>query len=136
ADYSLRSLSGELHAASAALTFDSIDAGRRAMDSRIASLARSRRLAGGWARDLASSGNLAQSGFDSIGMDASGEMIGNDWRIGGNAVVGIAMNRLEQSSWLGDFGDRSRGRQNEMQVYGAAWQGPWQAQAQLVAGRF
>ena len=136
ADYSLRSLSGELHAASAALTFDSIDAGRRAMDSRIASLARSPRLAGGWARDLASSGNLAQSGFDSIGIDASGEMIGNDWRIGGNAVVGIAMNRLEQSSWLGDFGDRSRGRQNELQLYGAAWQGPWQAQGQLVSGRF
>lgn len=136
ADYSLRSLSGELHAASAALTFDAIDAGRRAMDSRIASLSRSPRLAGGWVRDLASSGTLAQSGFDSIGLDATGEMIGNDWRVGGNAVVGIAMNRLEQSSWLGDFGDRSRGRQSELQLYGAAWHGPWQAQAQLVSGRF
>lgn len=136
ADYSLRSLSGELHAASAAMTFDAVDAGRRAMDGRIASLARSPHLAGGWYRDLASSGTLAQSGFDSIGMDASGRMIGNDWRIGGNAVLGIAMNRLEQSSWLGQFGDRSRGRQSELQLYGAAWQGPWQAQAQLVSGQF
>ena len=136
ADYSLRSLSGELHAASAAMTFDAIDAGRRAMDSRLATLARSPQRAGGWSRDLASSGHLAQSGFDGIGMDASGQMIGNDWRVGGNAVLGVAMNRLEQSSWLGDFGDRSRGRQSELQLYGAAWQGPWQAQAQLVSGRF
>lgn len=136
ADYSLRSLSGELHAASAAMTFDAIDAGRRAMDGRIASLARSPGAAGGWHRDLASSGNLAQSGFDSIGMDASGSMIGNDWRVGGNAVLGIAMNRLEQSSWLGAFGDRSRGRQSELQLYGAAWHGPWQAQGQIVSGRY
>lgn len=136
ADYSLRSLSGELHAASAAMTFDAIDAGRRAMESRIASLQRSPTAAGGWHRDLASSGTLAQSGFDGIGLDASGEMIGNDWRIGDDAVVGIAMNRLEQSSWLGAFGDRSRGRQRELQLYGAAWRGPWQAQGQLVSGRF
>ena len=136
ADYSLRSLSGELHAASAAMTFDAIDASRRAMDGRIATLARSPGAAGGWFRNLASSGALAQSGFDSIGMDASGEMIGNDWRVGQHAVLGVAMNRLEQNSWLGAFGDRSRGRQGELQLYGASWHGPWQAQGQVVSGRF
>ena len=35
ADVSLRSLSGELHAASTAMTFDAIDAGRRALDGRL-----------------------------------------------------------------------------------------------------
>ncbi len=139
ADFSLRSLSGELHAASAAMTFDGIDAGRRALDGRIERLAHSRNATngvGGWYRDLSSSGTLAQSGYDSIGVDAVGEMIGNDWQAGQNTVVGIGMNRIEQSSWLGAFGDRSRGRQREMQLYAASWRGDWYGQAQLALGSF
>jgi uncharacterized protein with beta-barrel porin domain len=50
--------------------------------------------------------------------------------------MGIAMNRLEQSSWLGAFGDRSRGRQRELQLYVAGWHGDWQARAQLASGSF
>ncbi|MEO5629824.1 MAG: S8 family serine peptidase [Thermomonas sp.] len=136
ADFSLRSLSGELHAASAAMTFDGIDAGRRALDGRIDRLAHSLNASGGWSRDLGSSGTLAQSGFDSVGLDATGEMIGNDWRVGQDAVLGIAMNRIEQSSWLSEFGDRSRGRQRELQLYAARWRGDWYGQAQLALGSF
>ena len=136
ADFSLRSLSGELHAASAAMTFDGIDAGRRALDGRLDRLAHARNASGGWFRDLGSSGTLAQSGYDSVGLNAVGEMIGNDWRVGQDAVVGIAMNRIEQSSWLSEFGDRSRGRQREMQLYAANWHGDWYGQAQLALGSF
>ncbi len=136
ADFSLRSLSGELHAASAAMTFDGIDAGRLALDGRIDRLAHARNASGGWSRDLGSSGTLAQSGYDSVGLNAAGEMIGNDWWVGHDAVVGIAMNRIEQSSWLSDFGDRSRGHQREMQLYGANWRGEWYGQAQLALGSF
>ena len=135
ADVSLRSLSGELHAASTAMTFDAIDAGRRALNGRVDALAHSPNAIGGWYRDLSGSGTLAQSGFDSIGIDASGEMIGNDWRVG-DAVFGLAMNRLDQSSWLSEFGDRSRGRQRELQLYAAAWRGGWYGQAQLASGSF
>lgn len=135
ADFSLRSLSGELHAASTAMTFDAIDAGRRALDARIDGVSHAPQAAGGWYRDLASGGMLAQGGYDSVGIDASGEMIGNDWRVG-NAMFGIAMNRLDQSSWLGEFGDRSRGRQRELQLYAAAWRGDWYGQAQLASGAF
>ncbi len=139
ADLSLRSLSGELHAASAAMTFDGIDAGRRALDGRIERLAHSRNAVGGvggWYRDLASSGTLAQGGYDSIGLDAAGEMIGNDWQAGENTVFGIGMNRIEQSGWLGALGDHSRGRQREMQLYAASWRGDWYGQAQLALGSF
>lgn len=136
ADYSLRSLSGELHAATTAMTFDAIDAGRRALTGRIDALAHSRNAVGGWYRDLSSSGTLAQGGYDSIGIDAAGEMIGNDWRVGHGTVFGIAMNRLDQSSWLSLFGDRSRGRQRELQLYAAAWRGDWYGQAQLASGAF
>ena len=135
ADLSLRSLSGELHAASTAMTFDAIDVGRRALNGRIDDVAHAPRRIGGWYRDLSSSGTLAQGGYDSVGIDAAGEMLGNDWRVG-DAVFGIAMNRLDQSSWLGEFGDRSRGRQRELQLYAAAWRGDWYGQAQLASGSF
>lgn len=136
ADISLRSLSGELHVASAALTFDAIDAGRHAVDRRLEALSRAPQASGGWYRDLSSSGTLAQDGFDSVGIDATGEMVGNDWRVGSNAIVGVAMNRLQQSSWLGDAGDRSRGHQRELQMYASAWRGDWYGQAQLASGAF
>jgi len=136
ADASLRSLSGELHAASSAMTFDAIDAGRRALGQRLDALAQAPAKAGGWYRDLAASGQLAQAGYDSVGLDASGAMVGSDWRLGRDAVLGIAMNRLEQSGWLGASGDRSRGHQREVQLYAAAWRGPWQTQAQLASGAF
>ena len=134
ADVSLRSLSGEMYGASTALTLDGIDAGRRALGQRIDTLTQAPAQQGGWYRNLASSGQLAQAGFDGVGLDSRGEMIGNDWRIGSNAVLGIAMNKLEQSSWLGALGDRSRGYQRELQVYAAGWRGPWQAQMQVVSG--
>lgn len=136
ADASLRSLAGELHAASSAMTLDAIDAGRRTLVQRLDTLARAPAQAGGWYRDLSASGQLAQAGYDSVGLDAVGEMVGNDWQVGPSAVVGLAMNRLDQSSWLGASGDHSRGRQREAQLYVAAWRGPWQVQAQLAAGGF
>ena len=121
------------------MTFDGIDAGRRALDGRIERLAHARNAlggVGGWYRDLSSSGTLAQSGYSSIGLDATGEMIGNDWKAGQNTVIGIGMNRVQQSSWLGTFGDRSRGHQREMQLYAATWHGDWYGQAQLAQGSF
>ncbi len=136
ADFALRSLSGGLHAASSALTFDAIDAGRRALDTRIDRLTRAPQAVGGWYRDLSSSGTLAQTGYDGIGMDSAGEMIGNDWRLGRNAVFGVAMNKVQQSSWLGAFGDRSRGEQRELQLYAAGWRGQWHGQAHVSSGSF
>lgn len=136
ADFSLRSLAGGLHAASTTLTFDAIDAGRRALDARIDGLAQSPQEIGGWHRDLSSSGTLSQSGFDGIGTAAAGDMIGQDWRIGRNALAGVAMNKVRQSSWLSEFGDRSRGEQREVQLYAAVWRGQWHGQAQVAAGSF
>jgi autotransporter-associated beta strand protein len=135
ADAALRSLSGELHAASAAMTFDAIDGGRRALDGRLDALARGG-AAGGWYRDLAAGGTLARAGYDGIGTDAAGQLIGNDWRLGDSAVVGIALDRQFQSSWLSAFGDRSRGTQRQLQLYAAAWRGPWYGQLQLAGGGF
>ena len=136
AERSLRSLAGEMHGASTALTLEAADAGRRALGQRIDTLRATPARAGGWYRDLASGGQLAQAGLDAVGLDSTGEMIGSDWRIGTDAVAGIAMHKLEQSSWLGAFGDRSRGHQREVRVYAAGMRGPWQWQAQFTRGAF
>lgn len=136
ADRSLRSLSGGMHVASTALTFDAIDLGRRTLERRLDSVLLVPARAGGWFRSLSDGGELAQAGFDGVGLDSTGEMIGNDWRVGTHALLGVAMSRLEQGSWLGAFGDYSRGRQHEVQFYAAAWRGPWQAQARIVSGGF
>ena len=136
ADLSLRSLSGELLSASTALTLAGIDAGRRVLGQRIDSLALAPKQVGGWYRDLNSSGQWAQAGLDGVGMESSGQMFGNDWRVGTHALLGVAINKQEQSSWLGALGDRSRGHQRELQFYAAGWQGPWQLQAQLSSGSF
>ena len=136
ASLSLRSLSGQLHGASLALTLEGIEAGRRALGQRLDALALAPARSGGWYRDLAGGGQLAQTGFDAVALDTRGELVGNDWRLGESALLGLAIDRQQQASWLGALGDRSVGVQREVQLYAAAWRGPWQAQARLASGSF
>lgn len=136
ADLSLRSLGGQLYAADAALTLDGLEAGRRALEGRLDALARDPWRAGGWYRDLASGGQLAQSGFDAIALDSRGELVGNDWRLGPGLVAGVALQRQWQRSWLSALGDRSQGVQRQAQAYLLARQGAWYGQMQLASGSF
>ena len=136
ADASLRSLSGQVHAANAALTQGALEAGRRAVSSRLSDLAAMPRLSGPWVRDLAEQGDLAQAGFDSLSLGSSGTLLGMDTRIGEALVLGVAFSRLQQDGQLGAFGDSSRGLQQHTQWY-AGWQrGGWQALAQFGFGGF
>ena len=133
---SLRSLSGELHAASAAMTLDAIEAGRRNLVARVATLAHPETPAGGWYRNLASDGALPTDGGNAMGLESVGEVVGNDWRLGNDALLGVSMQRMAQSGWLSAAADHARGQQRELQLYGVLWRGPWQAQVQLADGRF
>lgn len=136
AEASLQSLSGALHAASQAQVFSGIDASRRVLGGRIDAVLHAPRQAGGWYRDLASSGQLATAGMEGMGLHADGNMIGSDWRLGDYALAGVAMNRLEQSGWLQALGDLSRGHQREVQLYAAAAKNGWQLQSQLAVGNY
>lgn len=134
ASLSLRSLSGQLHGASLALTLEGIAASQHALGQRLDALMERPAQAGGWYRDLAGGGQLAQAGFDAVTLDTRGELVGHDWRLGDSALLGLAIDRQQQASWLGALGDRSFGVQREVQLYAAAWRGPWQAQASLASG--
>jgi len=137
AERTLASLSGQLHASAAALTFESLDSGRRALSDRFSRLADDpARLAGAWTQDLERNGLLSQSGFSTLGYEISGSMQGSDWRIGRNGIAGMAVSRTQGAGWLSDLGDRTQGRQSEAQAY-AGWLGArGYLQGDVGAGRF
>ncbi len=111
---SLRSLSGRAHAESAAMTFDTIDLGRRALASHFDGLSQQPRLLGNWQRAL---GGPGEGGATTSGFATSGWMMGNDLRLASGAVTGFAFGQTRSSS-LGDLdGARGRDRQVQAQLY-------------------
>ncbi|MCC4620415.1 S8 family serine peptidase [Xanthomonas cassavae CFBP 4642] len=111
---SLRSLSGRAHAASAAMTFDTIDLGRRALASHFDRLSQQPRLLGTWQRAL---GGPGEGGVTTAGFATSGWMMGSDLRLASGAVTGFAFGETRSNS-LGDLdGARGRDRQVQAQLY-------------------
>lgn len=111
---SLRSLSGRAHAASAAMTFDTIDLGRRTLAAHFDGLSQQPRMLGTWQRAL---GGPGEGGATSNGFATSGWMMGNDLRLASGAVAGFAFGETRSNS-LGDLdGARGRDRQVQAQLY-------------------
>lgn len=107
---SLRSLSGRAHAESAAMTFDTIDLGRRALASHFDGLSQQPRMLGVWQRAL---GGPGEGGVTTAGFATSGWMMGNDLRLASGAVTGFAFGETRSNS-LGDL-DGARGRDRQVQ---------------------
>ena len=136
AEASLGSLSGELHAAADAMTYEGIDASRRALSARFEDLGERGVALGMWSHDLAQRGGMARSGFSGFDYDLSGSMTGVDLRLGSRGVLGVAGSHAMGSGWLDGRNDRSRSRQDEAQVY-AGWIGQnGYLQGRLGFGRF
>ncbi|MCC8475112.1 S8 family serine peptidase [Xanthomonas arboricola] len=111
---SLRSLSGRAHAESAAMTFDTIDLGRRALASHFDGLSQQPRMLGVWQRAL---GGPGEGGVTTAGFATSGWMMGNDLRLASGAVTGFAFGETRSNS-LGNLdGARGRDRQVQGQLY-------------------
>lgn len=136
AEASLDSLSGELHAAANAMTYEGIDASRRALSARFDDLGERASPVGMWRQNLGQSGGMTRSGFSGFDYDLSGNMTGMDMRLGSRGVFGIAASHAMGSGWLDRRNDRSRSRQDEGQVY-AGWVGDnGYLQGRLGFGRF
>ncbi|WP_114997478.1 S8 family serine peptidase [Xanthomonas campestris] len=128
---SLRSLSGRAHAASAAMTFDTIDLGRRALAAHFDGLSQQPRMLGTWQRAL---GGPGEGGATSNGFATSGWMMGNDLRLASGAVAGFAFGETRSNS-LGDLdGARGRDRQVQAQLYWGATLGAAYTLGQLGFG--
>jgi autotransporter-associated beta strand protein len=134
---SLESLSGQLHAASAAMTFEAIDAGTRALSDRFDALVAAPVLGiGGWSQSLGYHGDMSRSGYGNVGYDLSGWMAGQDHRLGANGVVGFAVSQSQGLGRLAESADQGQSHAVEGMLYGGLIQNQWYAMGRLGFGTY
>jgi autotransporter-associated beta strand protein len=136
---SLQTLSGQLHAASAQMTFDAIDAGTRALSDRFDQLLDSpaqKFAVGGWSQNLGYQGSLARGGYGSVGYALSGWMAGVDSKLGSNGVFGYALSQSQGLGQLAGSADMNRSHAVEGMLYAGLIQGPWYAMGRFGTGSY
>ena len=134
AQATLTSLSGQLHAASAAMLFDGIDARSNALSEHFDDLVSGRAKSGVWYSDLGWQGNLQRSGYAGATFRSDGGMAGADLRIGSHALLGFAAGQSLGFGQLDAAWDHNRTWMNNIAVYGGVMNGPWYASAQIANG--
>lgn len=133
AKLSLRSLSGELHAAADAAGLDILEAGRRALSARFGELVGQSQLQGNWYRPL---GRPGQGGSAFGQFQSDGWLMGSDQRLGANAVAGFAFGTTDTDGFLRTGYDRSHERQTQARFYAGATHGNAYALGQFGVGRY
>ena len=133
--HSLASLSGQLHAASAAMTFEAIDAGTRALSDRFDSLLDAPK-AGGWTQSLGYHGDLSRSGYSNVGVDLGGLLVGQDYRVAGNGIAGYAISQSQGLGRLADSADQGRSHALEGMLYGGVIHGSWYTMGRVGIGSY
>lgn len=135
---SLQSLSGQLHAASAAMTFEAIDAGTRALSDRFDTLLDAPQTGAPtistWAQDLGYHGSMARGGYSNVGVDLSGWMSGADRRLGSHGVVGYALSQSQGLGRLAESADQGRSHAMEAMLYGGTIRGAWYTMGRFGVG--
>ncbi|HEX5960304.1 MAG TPA: S8 family serine peptidase [Rhodanobacteraceae bacterium] len=132
----LQSLSGQLHAASAAMLFDGIDATGDALDERFDDLLDGRAQAGAWYAGLDAQGDLQRAGYAGATFRSGGGMAGADFLVGQHALLGYAVGASRGYGQLDAAWDHGRNRTDHATLYAGAWRGPWYASAHLGGGWF
>jgi len=136
AQASLRSLSGQMHAASAAMTFRAIDAGGRALSDHFDDLRAGDAAVGMWTKRVGGNGGMARSGFDAVGFQHDGWLVGSDYRIGHSGVVGLAFGQGVGRQQLEHALDRDDSRRSESMLYAGMTRGNWYSQGRLGFGSY
>ncbi|OOG39191.1 autotransporter serine protease [Rhodanobacter sp. C05] len=135
AQNSLSSLSGQLHAASAAMTFEAIDAGTEALSSRFDQLLDAP-APGGWTQHLGAQGSMSRSGYSDVGYDLSGIMVGADSRFGVNGVMGYAVSQTQGLGRLAESADQGYSHALEGMLYGGVVDGNWYTMGRFGIGSY
>ena len=136
AQATLQSLSGQLHAASAAMLFDGIDAGSDALSGHFDDLLDGRVNAGAWYAGLGRQADLQRSGYAGATFRSDGGMVGADFRVGPHALLGYAVGASRGYGQLDMAWDHNQTWIDHAMLYGGTSNGPWYALAQLGGGRF
>ncbi len=136
---SLQSLSGQLHAASAQMTFEAIDAGTRALSDRFDQLLNAPSpllAAGGWTQNLGYQGSMSRGGYGNVSYDLNGWMAGNDLRLGSNGVFGYALSQSRGLGRLAESADQGDSHAAEGMIYAGLIQGQWYAMGRFGMGEY
>lgn len=133
---SLQSLSGELYAASAAMTFEAIDASSRALAGRFDDLLGKRTGYGAWTQNLNVGGDMGRAGYNGVGFQLNGWLVGQDRQIGSSGVAGFAFGQSEGRQQLDRSYDHNRSRGTEGMFYAGWLDGNWYTQGRLGFGHF
>ncbi|MEO5831735.1 MAG: autotransporter domain-containing protein [Rhodanobacter sp.] len=136
AQASLQSLSGQLHAASAAMTFNAIDASSRALSDRFDNLLDKNAAFGMWAQNLNVGGDMARAGFDSVGFQLNGWLIGSDRQLGHSGVAGYAFGQSRGQQRLLQSFDHDNSRSTEGMLYAGWHNNNWYTQGRMGFGQF
>jgi autotransporter-associated beta strand protein len=123
AQASLESLSGQLYAASTAVTLAGIEAGNDALINHLDQQGPT----GAWTQSLGSQGGLSRAGFGNVNFNLDGAMVGNDVKLGTNGFAGLAVSQMRSTGQLSSSMDRQTNRATEGMLYagsrGANWYG-------------
>jgi len=137
---SLNSLSGQMYATSAAMTFEAIDADTRALSDRFDSLLdnpqamqRENKFQG-WSQNLGYQGSFSRSGYDSLAFQLNGSMVGGDRMLGNGAVLGYAISHSQGLGNLQQSADQGFSRALEGMVYGGIVHGNWYTMGRFGVG--
>lgn len=135
---SLQSLSGQLHAASAAMTFEAIDAGTRALADHFDQLlsAPPQQPFGAWVQNLGYQGSMSRSGYSNVAYDLNGWMVGQDFRVAGSGVAGFALSGTRGLGRLAESADQGYSHAVEGMLYGGTMRGNWYALGRFGFGDY
>lgn len=131
---SLASLSGQLHAASAAMAFDAIDAANGATRDRFNALLAGHTAPGAWYGSLGWSGSLQRGGYAGATYQMSGAVAGADFRIGRNGLFGYSVGGSRGFGQLDGAWDHNRSTLEGASLYGGWANGRWYARASAGTG--
>ncbi len=132
----LQSLSGQLHAASAAMLFDGIAATSDALSGHFDDLLDGRAKSGAWYGDPGWEGDLQRGGYAAASFRSSGSLVGADFRVGTHAIVGYAVAASRGYGQLDGAWDRNRTWTDHATLYGGVNGNGWYARVQLGGGWF
>jgi autotransporter-associated beta strand protein len=132
----LQSLSGQLHAASAAMLLDGIAATSDALSGHFDDLLDGRAKLGAWYGDPGWRGDLQRGGYAGASFRSNGSLVGTDFRVGTLGVLGYAVGASRGYGQLDASWDHNRTWTEHATLYGGVANGTWYVKAQIGSGWF
>jgi autotransporter-associated beta strand protein len=132
AQKSLESLSGQLYAASTAVTLAGIEASNDALINHLDQQG----ATGAWTQSLGYQGGLSRGGFGNVGFNLGGSLVGNDVKLGSHGFAGIAVGQMQSTGQLSGTLDRQRSRATEGMLYAGSRGNHWYGVGRFGFGSF